>query len=202
MSADQYDFYKRYMEKLQIRAEEAVKEAQKKAFAEYFELANDKIRKIYKDTITDFYNSYDRSFYEPRGRLYKLIQTKITDEYLDIYFDPSQISYRNGYSGEDGLYDQVFRHGWHGGANIGGKMLIPWTSPAIAYDGENTPWSFPRPWEKRIGIKHGWTPAEKAPISPLDDFKQRIDAYHQTEYQHDYNNIWNKYKQNIKIDMS
>ena len=62
-------------------------------------------------------------------------------------------------------------------------------------------WSFPEPWNKRVGIKHGWEQAEKASISPLQDFKRRIDQYQKTEYQKDYENIWNKYKSNIKIDI-
>ena len=199
MSNSHYDFYKKYIDALEVKAKEAVKEAQKKAFAEYFEVADKKIRKIYNDTITDFYESYGRTFYKPRGSLYDLINIERTDEYLEIDFNPSMISYRNGYSGEDGLYTQVFRQGWHGGANINGNMLVPWTNPAEPYDGDKKPWAFPEPWGRRIGVKHGWSHAEKSPISPLEDFRKRIDEYHETEYQSDYNEIWNKHKQNIKI---
>lgn len=200
MSSAQSDFYEQYMKKLKSRAEEAVKDAQKKAFAEYFEVADEKIRDIYKKTIYDFYASYDRSFYKPRegGSLYKLIETKVGDDYLDMWFEESRISYRDdGYSGEDGLYNQVFRQGWHGGANIGGNMLVPWAAPPVKYDGEETPWSSRKP-----GTKYGWKQAEKAPISPLDDFKNRIDKYQKSEYQQDYEKIWNKHKGNIKISMS
>ena len=122
-----------------------------------------------------------------------MIQTKKASDYLSIWFEPSLISYRNGYAGENGLYDQVFRQGWHGGANINGEMLVPWAAPPIVYDGDKTPWSSP--------IKHSWKQAEKAPISPLQDFKRRINQYQKTEYQKDYENIWNKYKSNIKIDI-
>lgn len=202
MGSSTSDFYSKYIEKLQARAEEAVKDAQKKAFAEYFEVADKKIHDIYKDTITDFYNSYDRTFYKPRngGSLYQLLETEIEDDGLSLDFNPSKISYRNGYAGEDGLYDQVFRQGWHGGANINGQMLVPWTHPPIAYNGDKSPWepSVLRSEE----IKSGWKLAEKAPISPLNDFKQRLDKYQQKEYQQDYEKIWNKYKTNITIDMS
>lgn len=201
MSNNQSSFYQSYIKKLQEKAKEAVKEAQEKSFSEYFNVAEKKIRTIYKDTITDFYNSYPNPFYDRRGSLYDLIQTKKATDYLSIWFEPSLISYRNGYAGENGLYDQVFRQGWHGGANINGEMLVPWTTPPVEYDGDRTPWSFPEPWNKRVGIKHGWGQAEKAPISPLQDFKRRIDQYQKTEYQKDYEIIWNKYKSNIKIDI-
>ena len=170
MSLNSNGFYDAYIKKLQKKAEEAVKDAQKKAFAEYFETVDKKIREIYKSTIDDFYN-YDRSFYNPRGSLYHLINTKSSDDYLSIWFDPSKISYRNGYSGEDGLYDQIFRKGWHGGANINGNMLIPYTNPPIAYNGDKKPWDKPEPWMTNENIKHGWISAERASISPLNDFK-------------------------------
>ena len=57
--------------------------------------------------------------------------------------------------------------------------------------------AFPSKVLARDGGKHIY----KASISPLQDFKRRIDQYQKTEYQKDYENIWNKYKSNIKIDI-
>lgn len=201
MLNNQSSFYRLYIKKIQEKAKEAVKEAQEKSFSEYFDVAEKKIRTIYKDTITDFYNSYPNPFYDRRGSLYDLIQTKKTTDYLSIWFEPSLISYRNGYAGENGLYDQVFRQGWHGGANVKhrGRMLVPWSYPTLEYNGKTSPWE-PEIWNSE-SILSGWRLAEKAPISPLQDFKRRIDQYQKTEYQKDYENIWNKYKSNIKIDI-
>jgi hypothetical protein len=201
MSNNQSSFYQSYIKKLQEKAKEAVKEAQEKSFSEYFNVAEKKIKTIYKDTITDFYNSYPDPFYDRRGSLYDLIQTKKAIDYLSIWFEPSLISYRNGYAGENGLYDQVFRQGWHGGANVKhrGRMLVPWSYPTLEYNGETSPWE-PEIWNNE-SILSGWKLAAKAPISPLQDFKRRIDQYQKTEYQKDYENIWNKYKSNIKIDI-
>ena len=112
MSSKQSDFYKSYMETLQKKAKEAVSKAQEKTFEEYFEVADTKIRDIYKKTIIDFYQDYTPPrFYDRRGSLFNLIQTKRGSDYLSIWFDPSKISYRNGYAGEDGLYETVFRQG-------------------------------------------------------------------------------------------
>ena len=108
MSSKQSDFYKSYMETLQKKAKEAVSKAQEKTFEEYFEVADTKIRDIYKKTIIDFYQDYTPPrFYDRRGSLFNLIQTKRGSDYLSIWFDPSKISYRNGYAGEDGLYETV-----------------------------------------------------------------------------------------------
>lgn len=76
MGNNQSSFYQGYMKKLQERAKKAVKEAQEKSFSEYFDVAEKKIRNIYEDVITDFYNSYPDPFYDRRGSLYNLIQTK------------------------------------------------------------------------------------------------------------------------------
>ena len=194
------DFYNQYLAKLQSKAEEAVKDAIEKSYAEYFAVADEKLRDIYEETINDFYDKYPRSFYKPRGSLYRLIETKHGKDYLEIWFEPSRISYRNGYAGENGLYEYVFRQGWHGGADIDGNMLVPWTSPPMAYDGDTAPWSS-KPWQDQQ-ISHGWKPAKQASISPLDDFKNRVDKYHSSEYQQDYQKIWNKYKASIRINMS
>lgn len=198
MANVQNNFYKDYMEKLQIKAKEAVKKAQEKTFEEYFEIADKKIRGIYKNTITDFYKDYYPHFYDRRGSLYDLIQTKHGADYLSISFDSSRISYRNGYSGEDGLYNTVFRQGWHGGAMIHSSMLYPVgkyeNGKPRAYDGTY------KPYEDE-NYKYSWIVANRAAISPLNDFKNRLNEYQKDEYQKDYEKIWNKNKQNIRIEM-
>ena len=204
MSSKQSDFYKSYMETLQKKAKKAVSKAQEKTFEEYFEVADTKIRDIYKKTIIDFYQDYTPPrFYDRRGSLFNLIQTKRGSDYLSIWFDPSKISYRNGYAGEDGLYETVFRQGWHGGAMVRGSMLYPIgkyeDGKPRAYDGTYKD-GYYKPYEDE-NYKYSWTVANKAAISPLDDFKKRLDKYQKTEYQEDYEKIWNKNKSNIKIDM-
>lgn len=210
MSNNQSSFYQSYIKKLQEKAKKAVKEAQEKSFSEYFNVAEKKIKTIYKDTITDFYNSYPNPFYDRRGSLYELIQTKKTNDYLSMWFDPSKISYRNGYAESSsspgvsgGLYDLVFRQGWHGGAMVHGSMLYPIgkyeDGKPRAYDGTYKD-GYYKPYEDE-NYKYSWTVANKAAISPLDDFKKRLDKYQKTEYQEDYEKIWNKNKSNIKINM-
>lgn len=201
---ESYDFYNKYLEKLQAKAEEAVKEARENSFKEYFKVAEKRIKEIYEDTITDFYRHGNHS-YAPRKSLYDLIETKIEDDGLSIDFNPSKIVYRKGYAESSksegvtgGLYDIVFRQGWHGGAMINGSMLYPVGSPVKPYDGTYEGKSL-KPFKDNY--HYGWKPADKAPISPLNDFRQRIDEYHKIEYQKIYDEIWNKHKQNIKISM-
>ena len=49
-------------------------------------------------------------------------------------------------------------------------------------------------------VKFRWGKAHQT-RAPLEDFRSRINEYQRTEYQQDYEEIWNKYKSNIKIDM-
>ena len=206
MSSNHSDFYKEYIKKLQKKAEEAVANAQKEAYAEYFKVAEEKIYELYQSTIIDFYADYKPHFYKRRENkgLKHLLQTKREHNYLEGWFDPAMIPYRNGYSESSdsdgvsgGLYDLVFRQGWHGGAMVNGSMLYP--VGGKAYDGDYDNGRY-RPYEDR-NHKYGWTPAKRSSISPLDDFLQRLNEYQKEEYQHDFEKIWNKHKSNIKIDM-
>ena len=136
-----------------------------------------------------------------------MLETKCNKNELSISFNPSKISYRNGYaesSSSDGvpggLYDLVFRQGWHGGAMIDGKMRYPVgiydNGLYKPYDGLDN-----KPYETYDDIvKFRWGKAHQT-RAPLEDFRSRINEYQKTEYQQDYEEIWNKYKSNIKIDM-
>lgn len=209
MSSKQNDFYKSYMETLQKKAKEAVSKAQEKTFEEYFEVAEKKINNMYRTVIDYFYDSYIPNFYDRRdgGSLYYLLQTKREKDGLLMSFDPSKLSYRNGYSESSsspgvngGLYDLVFRQGWHGGALIDGKMRYPVGIQSNGlykpYDGIGN-----KPYETYGDVaKFCWGKAYKT-RSPLEHFRSMINEYQKTEYQEDYEKIWNKNKSNIKINM-
>lgn len=210
MSSKQSEFYKSYIEELQRKAKIAVKNAQEETFEEYFEVAEKKIKKIYNTVIDYFYSSYIPNFYDEeyrRGSLYYLLQTECKKDCLSISFDPSRISYRNGYAESSnsegvsgGIYDLVFRQGWHGGALIDGKMRYPVGIQSNGlykpYDGIGN-----KPYETYNDVaKFYWGKAHKT-RSPLEHFRSMIDEYQKTEYQQDYEKIWNKNKSNIKIDM-
>jgi hypothetical protein len=90
------------------------------------------------------------------------------------------------------LYTTVFLQGYHGGAYIPGakKFLIPWTNPAIEYNGSYKPWD-PEPWSKRIGVSHGWENATRT-VAPYRLWKSFIDGYNRGQYQKDFDMIFNK----------
>lgn len=75
MGNNQSSFYQGYMKNFK-NEQKGSKRSTRKIFSEYFDVAEKKIRNIYEDVITDFYNSYPDPFYDRRGSLYNLIQTK------------------------------------------------------------------------------------------------------------------------------
>ena len=160
---------------------------------EYYDFLEDKMRKNYNRIIDIFYNSYDPSFYERRYSLYDLLVMKKDKNGIDIGFDSSKIERRDGYNGKDGLYTTVFLQGFHGGAYIPNaqQFLVPWTAPPVAYDGTSTPWDFPAPWGRRVGVKHGWQTATRT-VSPYRLWKSFIDGYNRGQYQRDFDVIWNR----------
>ena len=44
-----------------------------------------------------------------------------------------------------------------------------------------------------------WQSAVKAPISPLQDFKNRFDEYQDGEFESDFRKIWEKYSSRIQL---
>jgi hypothetical protein len=179
---DYSKFYENYMSKLKQQAQKAVQEAQEKTFSDFFAVAEEKVKKIYYETISDFYSDYSPLYYERDYSLYNLLITKKGKGYLSMSFDPALIASRTGYSGEDGLYNTVFREGWHGGAMDYNTGYMRWRKPVPYY-------------------KYWGRNASHSNISPLFDFRQRINDYQKYEYQNDYIKIWNKNKANIKIEM-
>lgn len=168
---------------------------------EFFPMQEKKIKKIYKSVIDDFYADYKPHFYNRRdnGSLYKLLKCRSDTEHIYMSFDPSEISYRNGYAGEDGLYRTVFVEGWHGGAMVHNSMLYPvgYEGGKIkTYDGtyrykESLGKEVYSPYECD-NIKYGWIEANRASISPLDDFNKRFDDYQDTEFEEDFRDLFDK----------
>lgn len=185
-NVDFQEYYTRYLEGLKAKVKVAVKQALRDTWADFFVAVDGKIHKIFNSVIQDFYSGYSPEYYDRDESLYELLQTEVFEDSLTIWFDPSKMtSLRSGYSGEDGLYDQVFRHGWHGGASKGKGH----PSPGTPY------WRAPVPYYSRWGRE-----APVAAISPLDDMRRRVSDYEKYEMQDDFNSIWSVYASNIKID--
>lgn len=75
------------------------------------------------ETITSnaaqrFYSGYLPAFYHRRYSLYDVGVAEYTPDGLDVSvgYDPSKMSQYERGGSEDGLYNLVYRGGWHGGA--------------------------------------------------------------------------------------
>jgi len=189
MASNHYDYesyYERYLQSVQTRVREAVNREMKNVWKEFFITADARVREIFNDVVQNFYGSYSTTAYDRNESLYDLLQTEVTDDSFSLWFEPGNMTaFRSGYSGEDGLYDQVFRRGWHGGAGSGD-----------GHPDNGTPyWRTPVPY-----FTHWGRPAEIAPISPLDDMILRIEDYQQNEMQADFNSIVASHLGNLTLD--
>ena len=190
-------FYADYMNKLKQKAAEAVKKALAVTWQEFFVSVEANVRDIFNDVIQHFYADYEPLEYHRTESLYNLLQTRLSPngDSLSIWFEPSEMSsFRSGYSGEDGLYDQVFRHGWHGGADtIADSKVAKYGAhpdPGVPY------WRTPSPYYTHWGRQ-----AQIASRAPLEDFRMRIAEYQQYAMMTEFNRIWERNKSNIKIDI-
>lgn len=125
------------------------------------------IKEIFLSAINEFYEDYSpvEGGYIRDYSMRSLLETNhVTGDNpkLEFWFEPSNMTaFRNGYDGEDGLYDQTFRKGWHGGADMGPKH------PEIG-----TPY-----WRTPRGVyKHWGEKAEIADTPPIDRFFDELNS--------------------------
>lgn len=182
------DLEKKTIENIKKRIDEETPKVEEKAL----NLVERKLNEFYEISVLNFYNHYQPKFYQRRdnGSLYNLFRTKRNGTKLDYWFEPSEITSRTGYDGEDGLYKTVFKEGWHGGANINGEMLVPYRIPPQTYDGDK------KPYQKG---KAKWKPAVRAPFSPYDMFIALKEDYQNNGYERDYKKLWVDHLNSIGI---
>lgn len=184
------------LEELRKIVTEQVEIAYEKAGEEFMPLYGEKLKSLYDESVKEFYDDYTISGgYVRNLDLYDVFQYSVFKEdgliKLKVWFDETKmIGFRNGYKGEDGLYDQVVRKGWHGGAGSGKNHPRPgtpyWRAPTPAY----------YDWYKEGG---SYVPAKTAPKSPLNSFKEKYNEYVMNGLNEDYNAILDRYISEIKI---
>lgn len=180
-----------YIAQLQKKADRAYEEMLDKVIADFLDVVKERIKTIYNTAIENFYANYPNPKYdrrEDKGLKHLLVIThdKKKGE-LSWDFDPSKIPYRDGSGGGEGdLYDLVFRQGYHGGSTYDSKKGKH-PNPGVPY------YRYPAPYYTYWG-----RPAEKAPISPLEDFNQQIENYKKKQFQEDYDSIYEKHLETFK----
>lgn len=161
-----------YVESLQKRLNKELKKHQKQINKELLNIIDQRIHSFVEESAIMFYSSYTPVFYIRRYDLANIFQTQVTDDELKYWFDPDVLTYRDGVSGgELGLYDTVWRKGYHGGANLNGtgEYIYP----------------------------YGWKAAVKSPISPLEYFLQLKTDYEDNGYMKDKTAVYQKFLDKI-----
>lgn len=146
---------------------ELVQKAQLDTINVFVDVASKKIDKIFKDAVTRFYSSYMPIHPDSRSlEMYDILKITPVSNGMTVGFDPSEMSFNTGYSEEDGLYDQAFRKGWHGGAASG----YAHPSPGTPYYRAPYDYDFTRSYKR-------WYKAAATTEPPLDDFKNKLREY-------------------------
>lgn len=189
------------------RAEET---AFKQAISDFFyQEFKPKAESLFITIIDAFYDEYSPEMYvregytlSKTGGLYDILKISIEpDGSLSMYFDETALRFRSGYAGEDGLYDQVFRKGWHGGADKG-----DWTE--YEKNGETYKTYIPHPstgtpyWRSAGKRFMDWSrPAQISSTPPLIAFQVLMQDYWNREATKWCQQRLNYYLSNFKITL-
>lgn len=199
------EYIKHIQDAVAAEAQRQTKEILTKSITDFLPIVKLRIREIFNKAVTEFYNDYTPRRYDRRGDtssktggLYDLLVVKIDGSGLKLSgeFDESAILFRNarlasGVGAENGLYDQVFRHGWHGGSPRG--LLHP--NPSDTNDGATPYWRYPHPSYRR------WSdhPADVALESPLARFKELLNEYETGDAAEDYRRCYARHYHPIDL---
>lgn len=139
------------------------------------------LNQIYYRIIKEFYADYSPVFYDRTGSLYDLLEVEHTSDGLSWGFESDNATAFERGGGSEGLYEHVFRRGWHGGATGTDKKGFTVNVPS---------WRYPIPW-----YSHWDSVAKQAPRSPLEAWEQEIDAYKTDVLPQRYNTLYHKHLQ-------
>lgn len=192
--------YRKWEDKINRKMVQAANEAMDKAWPEFLKRVDDRVTEIFTSAIDAFYMDYvptGEDAYERKNDLYDLLIIDRNQDRIAIEFDPEKMQgFRDGYQDEDGLYDQVFRKGWHGGA--GGiheeKAEKYGVHPGYLPGGNVPVWRTPAPYYTRWG-----RPAEVMSPSPLELIHEGIDKYEAGQIAHDFKGCFDRHFANTKI---
>lgn len=185
-------YFNRAMEKIQKRAEVVIGRLWREAWSEYIVIADKRLKKEFNEAIQEFYDDYTPTRYNRNESLYDIFKTDVdtTNGTLSFWNDPSKMTgFRNGYHGDDGLYSQVYRRGWHGGAD---RISESKAEKYGEHPNTGTPyWRYPDPYYTRWGDDaKGKAPI--ASVSPLENVKRRIKNYEEKEIKNELTELFTK----------
>ena len=160
-----------------------------------------KLEQMYRNAVDEFYDAYSPEQYDRDYRLYGLLDVSIENNGLDMYveFNPKEagFGYRNQYNKslfgyENGLYNTVFRMGYHGGAD---KISKQKEDVYGSHPGTGTPY-----WRTGWGY-HKWGNEAFSSAAPIDIFFDSVDEYLEEDYGRDLQSLWDKYSGDLAIDI-
>ena len=169
------------IQKIVQRVREIMYEAAYSAAVELMNGMEQDLRKIYHDTVSEFYADYSPVFYDRTESLYTLLELENTGSEMSWGFESNNATAFERGGGSAGLYEHVFRQGWHGGAT---------GTDSRGYTARIPSWRTPYPYFTQWG-----NVAPQAPRSPLDAWTQEVEAYKTDVLPQRYGRLYRKHLQ-------
>lgn len=169
------------IQKLVNRVKKQMYDAALSAAHEILDEMEQDLNRFYYDIIKDFYSDYSPVFYNRAESLYDLLVISNNQEGLTGGFDSDNATAFERGGGSDGLYEHVFRQGWHGGATGTDKHGMTVRVPS---------WREPFPWYSHWGKQ-----AARARISPLDAWNESLETYKSSVLPRRYQALYRKHLQ-------
>ena len=116
------------------------------------------LEEIGRTVIQDWYDSYDREFYDPLMSLFNAYKIKVDDKGWDISFSPRYIQHFKHHQKTSIIYNNAFIEGYHGGSwGKGLEKKVPY-------------------WRTPVGIYSNWYafPADQT-FSPYDEMYEQME---------------------------
>ncbi len=174
---DAKDYYGNMVDRMKKSVIKEINAASDKMWEEYFQILKNKAVEIFKNAVAEFYNGYDAKHANDRTySMYDILEVEADAYHFHAEFLPEKMEgwqehptpgVQGFYHAEDGLYDTVFRHGWHGGASkIANSKIRQFgyyshPNPGMPYWG----------WKTRRGYWTWGDPSIPELISPLRRIK-------------------------------
>lgn len=160
------DYVANEIKKIRDSAEKACKQSLEQAIdaadEEAIPIEMETIKDIFRDSIERFYDSYSPKYYSRNRSLFDIAELERINGGFRANLDSSAVTpFRDG---GDGVYELVFKKGWHGGA-MGKADIRKYAPSSMSW---RTPYGYYTYWGDK---------ATRADISPWEDFAKKAREY-------------------------
>lgn len=164
-----------YIVELKKRINEEVANAKRRAYSEFFAIADMRVKEIFQEVVSGWYGEYTPNIYGRNESMFDVLETDVGEDYFGIEFNPNAMTImNNGYT----VYELTFKSGYHGGAQAPDGVMR---------------YRAPVPFYTR------WWSAASASRPPYEEMLEKCDAYAKGEGLAQLREIYRRNLRSIKL---